>query len=121
MAPKMAHETKTIAVLGAGDMGHGVAELAALRGFDVRLRDVDEAALARATQKIRASLDKLVQKGQVAKTDADAAFARIRPTRDLREAVGVADIIVEAVPERLDLKQRVFEEVEAVAPPSALL
>src|SRR5438552_14356665 len=110
-----------IAVLGAGDMGHGVAELAALKGFEVRLRDIDEAALARAMQKIRASLDKLVQRAQVTRADAGAALARIHPTRDLAEAVGMADLVLEAVPEKLDLKQRVFAEAEGVAPPSAVL
>ncbi|HWH09440.1 MAG TPA: 3-hydroxyacyl-CoA dehydrogenase NAD-binding domain-containing protein, partial [Candidatus Thermoplasmatota archaeon] len=114
-------DVRVIAVIGAGDMGHGVAELAALKGFDVRLRDVDGAALDRAMQKVRASLDKLVARSQATRQQADDALARIRPTTDLMEAVGQADLVVEAVPERLDLKQRVFVEVEAAAPPHAVL
>ena len=114
-------EVRTIAVIGAGDMGHGVAELAALKGFDVRLRDVDQGALDRAMQKVRASLDKLVAKSQVPREAADQAFARIKPTTDMMEAVGQADLVIEAVPEKLDLKQRVFAEVERDAPPNAVL
>ena len=114
-------EVKVIAVIGAGDMGHGVAELAALKGFDVRLRDISPEVVEKAMGKVRASLDKLAAKGQVSKDAADAAFARIRGTTDLPEAVREADLVVEAVPEKLDLKQRVFADVEAVAKPSAVL
>ena len=114
-------DVRTLAVLGAGDMGHGVAELAALRGFDVRLRDVSDDVLARAMEKVRASLDRLVARQQVTREAADAALARIRPTADLAEAVRDADLVVEAVPERLDLKQRVFAEAERLAPPHAVL
>lgn len=113
-------EVRTIAVLGAGDMGHGVAELAALKGFDVRLRDVRQDVLDGAMRKVRASLDKLVQKERATREAADAAFARIRATTDLMEAVGQADLVIEAVPEKLDLKQRVFSEVEADAPAHAV-
>lgn len=113
-------EVKTIAVIGAGDMGHGVAELAALRGFDVRLRDINQDVIANAMTKVRASLDKLVAKQQMSKDAADAAFARIKATTDLGEAVRGADLVIEAVPEKLDLKQRVFAEVEAAAGPDAV-
>src|SRR5581483_10560325 len=109
-----------LAVLGAGDMGHGIAELAAMRGFDVRLRDVAPDALERAKGAIRASLDKLVARSRLTREAADAAMARIRTTTDLVEAVGPADLIIEAVPERLDLKQRVFVEAENAASPRAV-
>lgn len=114
-------DVRTLAVIGAGDMGHGVAELAALKGFEVRLRDVDAAQLDRAMMKVRASLDKLVAKNVATREAADQAFARIRPTTDLQEAVGLADMVIEAVPEKLDLKQRVFAEVERAAPAHAVL
>ena len=119
--PRRMQDVRTLAVIGAGDMGHGVAELAALKGFDVRLRDVEQAALDRAMQKVRASLDKLVQRAQATREQADQALARIRPTTDLMEAVGQADLVIEAVPEKLDLKQRVFVEVEHAAPRHAVL
>lgn len=114
-------EIKTVAVLGAGDMGHGIAELAALSGFEVRLRDVDQAALDRAMAKVRASLDKLVARQRATREQADAALARLRATTDLRAAVGAVDLVIEAVPEDLDLKQRVFAEVEQAAPEDAVL
>ena len=114
-------DVRTIAVLGAGDMGHGVAELAAIRGFDVRLRDVSPDQLARAKDAIRASLDKLVAKSRLTREQADAALARISFTTALQEAVGAADLVLEAVPEKLDLKRLVFKEVEALAPPGAVL
>lgn len=114
-------EIRTLAVLGAGDMGHGVAELAAIVGFDVRLRDIDAIALERAMEKVRASLDKLVSRQRITREKADAAFARITATRDLAEAVGNADLVIEAVPEKLDLKQKVFTEVENAAPAHAVL
>ena len=114
-------EVRSIAVIGAGDMGHGVAELAAIRGYDVRLRDIDAGIVERAMGKVRASLDKLVQKQQMSREAADAAFARIRATTDLKQAVSGADLVVEAVPERLDLKRRVFADVEQAARPDAVL
>ncbi|HUR69524.1 MAG TPA: enoyl-CoA hydratase-related protein [Candidatus Thermoplasmatota archaeon] len=113
-------EVRIIAVLGAGDMGHGVAELAALKGFDVRLRDISDDVLQNAMKKVRASLDKLVAKQQATRAEADAAFARIKATTSLGEAVSSADLVIEAVPERLDLKQKVFAEVEGFAPASAV-
>ncbi len=117
----MTRETNTITVLGAGDMGHGVAELAALKGFDVRIRDVDDAALARAHEKVRASLTKLASKQVVTPDAADAAFARLVFTTDLATALKGTDFVIEAVPEDLALKQRVFKEVEELAPSHAIL
>lgn len=114
-------DVRTLAVLGAGDMGHGVAELAALKGFDVRLRDVDPAALDRAREAIRASLDKLASRNRVTKDAADEAFRRVRFTTELQAAVGEADLVLEAVPEKADLKRLVFAEVESLAPPHAVL
>jgi enoyl-CoA hydratase/3-hydroxyacyl-CoA dehydrogenase len=114
-------DVRIIAVLGAGDMGHGIAELAAMRGFEVRLRDVSPEILERARGAIRTSLEKLVAKNRLTREAAEAALARIRMTTDLVEAVGVADLVIEAVPERLDLKQRVFAEVENAASPRAVL
>lgn len=114
-------DVRNLAVIGAGDMGHGVAELAALKGFSVALRDIDAAQLDKAREKIRASLDKLVSKNVATREGADAAFARIRFTTDLAEAVGNADMVIEAVPEKLELKQRVFADIEAAAPAGAVL
>ena len=109
-------EVRTLAVLGAGDMGHGIAELAAIKGFEVRVRDVSQDVLDKASAAVRKSLDKLVQKSRISAEAADSAFGRIRFTTDLAEAVGQADLVIEAVPEKLQLKQQVFAEIEAAAP-----
>lgn len=105
-----------IAVLGAGTMGHGIAQVAAMAGFQVMVRDVAEEVLARGREQIHWSLDSLVRKGRLAEEAAAAAKARIGTTTDLAEAVGEADLVIEAVPEDLDLKLQVFAEVDCLAP-----
>ncbi len=116
----MMEEVTTITVLGAGDMGHGIAELAALKGFEVRVRDINQQVLDVAMAKVRKSLDKLAAK-QVATTEAaDAAFNRITFTTDLASALKDTRFVIEAVPENLDLKRKVFKEVEELAPAAAI-
>ena len=110
-----------VAVLGAGTMGHGIAQVAALAGSDVTLRDVDEASLERGVAGIRRSLDKAVEKGKATAEAAKEALGRIRTTTDLVAAVEKADLVVEAVPERLDLKRAVFADVARSAPRDAIL
>ena len=116
-----ATEIREVAVIGAGEMGHGIAELAALRGFKVSVRDTTQEYVERGMDRIRWSLGKLVEKSEIPKEEADGALARIHPTTDLQEAVRAADLVVEAVFEDLDLKKKVFAEVDAHAPPHALL
>src|SRR5690242_7141325 len=96
-----------LGVVGAGLMGSGIAQVAAQAGWDVTVRDVTAQALARGRDAIRGSLDWFVTKGTIAAGDAEAAMNRIRTTEDL-DAVADADIVVEAVFERLDVKQEVF-------------
>src|SRR6266568_2680300 len=110
-----------IAVLGAGEMGHGIAELAALRGYRVALRDIKQEYVDRGMERIRWSLAKLVEKKEVAQGEADEALARIRSTIDLAEAVRDADWVIEAVFEDLELKKKVFSEIDAHAPSHARL
>src|SRR5262245_28088868 len=100
-----------LAVVGAGLMGSGIAQVAAQAGWDVTMRDVSEEALARGRDAIRASLARFVAKGTVTGDDAEAAMNRIRSTVDLEAAAG-ADLVVEAVFERLDLKQEVFRALD---------
>jgi 3-hydroxybutyryl-CoA dehydrogenase len=109
------------AVLGAGTMGSGIAQAAAMAGREVALHDPQAEALERARGAIRASLDRFVRSERIAAADADAAQARIHSVATLAEAVADADVVVEAAPERLDLKQEVFRAVVAAAPPDALL
>lgn len=112
---------QTIAVIGAGEMGHGIAELAALRGYDVRMRDIKQEYVDRGMERIRWSLGKLVEREEVTQEKADEALGRIRATVDLPDAVKDADIVIEAVFEDLDLKKKVFAELDASAPPGAIL
>ena len=112
---------RKLAVLGAGTMGHGIAQTAAVAGCDVVLRDIDDAALARGVAGVRRGLDKAVEKQKATREAADAALARVRTTTDLAGAVRDADLVVEAVPERLDLKRAVAAEVSRHAPPRAIL
>lgn len=110
-----------IAVIGAGEMGHGIAELAALRGFAVSLRDIKPEFVERGMERIRWSLGKLVERNEATREAADAALARIAPTTDLPGALQDADLVIEAVFEDLDLKKTVFRELDAHAPAHAIL
>ena len=110
-----------VAVLGAGIMGSGVAQLAASAGDEVALRDVGEAELERGRAAIERSLARFVKSERATREDADAALARIEFTTDLGAAVGAAEVVVEAVPEVLDLKRRVLAEVVEHADPDAVL
>jgi 3-hydroxybutyryl-CoA dehydrogenase len=109
-----------IGVVGAGTMGHGIATVCASAGFDVVLADADRAALDRGLGKITQSLDKAVEKGKLGAAERDAALARVSGG-DLRAASAGADLVIEAVPERLALKQDLFRAVEAVAPATCIL
>jgi len=115
------HEIRHVAVLGAGTMGHGIAQVAALAGCEVMLRDVDDAAVAKGMQGIRRSLEKAVEKGKATKQAASEALGRVKPTTDLEAALRKADLVVEAVPERMELKRQVFADALRMAPPHAIL
>jgi 3-hydroxybutyryl-CoA dehydrogenase len=112
--------TKRIAVIGAGLMGSGIAQVAAQAGYEVVLRDVTEAALERGLGGIRASYERFTAKGRLAQADAEAALARITTTTDL-EAAGDADLVVEAVFEKLEVKQEVFRALDRIAKDGAVL
>ncbi len=101
-----------IAVVGAGTMGHGIAHVAALAGAQVRLYDLDEAVVSRGLQAIAANLAKGVARGKVDEATLDATVARISGGTDLAQAVAGADLVVEAVPEKLELKRSLFAAVE---------
>lgn len=112
--------TNTIAVIGAGLMGSGIAQVSAAAGYEVVLRDVSDAATARGLAGITASYEKFVSKGKMEAADAEAALARITATTDLA-GLGGADVIVEAVFEDLDVKQGLFRELDKIAKPGAVL
>ncbi|RBI63823.1 3-hydroxyacyl-CoA dehydrogenase [halophilic archaeon] len=113
-------DINTITVLGAGNMGHGIAEVAALAGYDVNLRDVEEEFVENGYDQIEWSLGKLAERDQISESEADAALDRITPLVDLEEAVADADFVVEAVPEKMDIKKEVYDELEEYAPDRAV-
>ena len=104
---------KKLAVIGAGLMGSGIAQVSAQAGYEVVLRDVTDEALARGTDGIKASYDKFVAKGKLEAADAEAALGRITTTTDL-DAVADADIVVEAVFEKLEVKQEIFRALDRI-------
>jgi enoyl-CoA hydratase/3-hydroxyacyl-CoA dehydrogenase len=114
-------DAKRVAVIGAGDMGHGIAELFAVNGYNVALMDKFPQALEKAKVRVGASLDKLVERSKLTKEQADAAGSRIAYSGDLAGAVARADLVVEAVPESLEMKKSVFKEITEHAPANAVL
>ncbi|MFF7179189.1 3-hydroxyacyl-CoA dehydrogenase NAD-binding domain-containing protein [Streptomyces sp. NPDC008121] len=111
---------RKLAVIGAGLMGSGIAQVSAQAGWDVVLRDVTDAALTRGTDGIKASYDRFVAKGRLDAADAEAALGRITATTAL-EAVADADIVVEAVFEKLEVKHEIFRSLDAIAKDGAVL
>jgi 3-hydroxybutyryl-CoA dehydrogenase len=111
---------RKLAVIGAGLMGSGIAQVSAQAGWDVVLRDVTDEALKRGTDGIKASYDKFVSKGRLEAHDADAALGRITATTDL-DAVADADIVVEAVFEKLDVKHEIFRALDKIVREDAVL
>jgi len=111
---------KNITVLGSGVMGHGIAQVSATAGYNVVLRDIEQGFLDKAMEKVKWSLDKLVSKEKISKEEGDAIFARITPIVDLNEAVKDAELIIEVVPEIMDLKKKVYAELDKVAEPEVV-
>jgi 3-hydroxybutyryl-CoA dehydrogenase len=109
-----------LAVIGAGLMGAGIAQVAAQAGWDVTLRDLDDAALRRGLADIRGSLERFASRGTITDEEVEAALGRITVTTDLAAAAD-ADIVVEAVFERLDVKQDVFRELDRICRSDAVL
>jgi enoyl-CoA hydratase/3-hydroxyacyl-CoA dehydrogenase len=104
-----------ITVLGSGIMGHGIAQISAMNGYNVVLRDIEEKFLESAMNKIRWSLDKLVEKNKINKQESDKIHGRIKPIVELKEALDDTDLLIEAVPEDLKLKKKVYSEVDQFA------
>jgi len=113
-------EIQRIAVLGAGNMGHGIAEVAALAGYDVALRDINEELVGEGYDDIEWSLGKLAEKDRITDDEATAALERVEPLVDLEAAVGEADLVIEAVPEKMEVKREVYEAIDEHAPAHAI-
>ena len=108
-------EIKNITVLGSGIMGHGIAQVSAMAGYNVVLRDIEQPFLDKAMEKIKWSLDKLVSKEKISENERDEIFSRIKPIVDLKDAVHDCDLVIEAVPEIMELKKKVYAELDKVA------
>ncbi len=110
-----------VAVIGAGAMGHGIAQVAAMAGYRVRLYDVDTEILNSALERIRQNLDAGVERGKVEPKTRERALAGLEISEQLSDAVADADLVVEAAPEDLDLKRRIFEQLDSLCSPDAVL
>lgn len=109
-------DIETITVLGAGTMGHGIAEVAALAGYDVNLRDINEELVEEGYEQIEWSLNKLAENDRISEDAAEDSIDRITPVVDLEEAVEDTDVVIEAIVERMDIKQEVYEDLSEYAP-----
>ncbi len=112
---------KKVGVLGAGTMGHGIAQVAAQAGYGTTLYDVDPGVMEKGLEQIRKNLEKGVSLGKVAPEARDRALEAVHGSSDLDETVAEADLVVEAVPESMDLKREVFGKVEQAARDDAIL
>jgi enoyl-CoA hydratase/3-hydroxyacyl-CoA dehydrogenase len=106
---------KNITVLGSGIMGHGIAQVSAMSGYNVVLRDIEQKFLDKAMEKIKWSLDKLVSKEKISQSQSEDIYSRIKPIVDLQDAVKECDLVIEAVPEIMDLKKKVYSELDKAA------
>ena len=113
-------DVQRVAVLGAGNMGHGIAEVAALAGYDVSLRDIEAELVQDGYDQIEWSLGKLAEKNRIGEDEADAALDRVETFVDLEAALADADVVVEVVPEKMAIKKDVYEEVVEFAPEGAV-
>ena len=110
-----------IAVVGAGTMGHGIAYVAAAAGLDVSITDPDPAALDRGVEAIGGLFDRAVERGRLTAEEKAPRLARVVAAPTLEGAVRAADAVIEAAPERIDVKRAIFAELDRLAPPGALL
>lgn len=114
-------DVKKIVMIGAGDMGHGIAACCLLGGYTVVLRDIEQKFVDRGVEGIKKSFAKFKEKGKITPEAHDDALARLIPMVDIEEAVKDADFIIEAVPEKLELKKSVFADLDKYAPKHAIL
>jgi 3-hydroxyacyl-CoA dehydrogenase len=110
---------KKVGVIGCGLMGHGIAQISAQAGLSVVVRESEQVALDKGLQRIKRSLDKLVEKEKVSRPDADAAVGRIKGTLRL-EDLGDCDLVVEAIVENLDAKKQLFKQLDGLCKPTTI-
>ena len=112
---------KNITVIGAGTMGNGIAHVFAQSGFDVTLVDISDAALQKALATIGKNLDRMIKKEKITEADKAATLGRIQTNTDLASGVSVAELVVEAATENVDLKLKIFRDMDANAPKGCIL
>ncbi|HQR39432.1 MAG TPA: 3-hydroxyacyl-CoA dehydrogenase family protein [Blastocatellia bacterium] len=112
---------ESIAVIGAGTMGHGIAHVSAIAGYRVGLFDAVEGAAGRGLERVRDNLDKGISRGKVTEAERDAALSRLRACATLGDAVRDADLVIEAAPESMDIKAPLFRDLDKLAPPASIL
>lgn len=112
---------ENVAIIGAGTMGHGIAQVCAMSGMEVRLFDLGEEALGRGLDKVHSNLDKGVDRGKVSEEMRAQTLMRLAGTTDLQTAVDGADLVIEAVPEVLELKRKLFSEIEPLVDEGTVL
>ncbi|RDE14063.1 MAG: 3-hydroxybutyryl-CoA dehydrogenase [Candidatus Thorarchaeota archaeon] len=114
-------EIKKIAVLGAGQMGNGIAHVCAQAGYEVKMRDIEQKFVDNGLATIKKNLDRGVSKGKMSQDEADAILGRVKGVLDLKSAVKDADLVIEAIPEVVKLKLDTWKEVDGAAPERAIL
>jgi len=110
-------EIKKICVLGAGLMGNGITQVCAQAGYEVAMRDIEQKFIDKGMDTIRKNLARDVEKGKRTQQDMDAVLGRIKPTLDMKEAASGADLVVEVVIEVMDVKKKVYTELETIVKP----
>lgn len=113
-------EIKTVAVIGAGTMGNGIAQVTAAAGYNVIMTDIKQEFLDKAMNTIAGSCDRLIKKGTIQEADKQTILARIKPTVDMKEARN-AQLVIESAPEDLNLKMNIFKELDEMCPPETIL
>jgi 3-hydroxybutyryl-CoA dehydrogenase len=113
-------EIKKLCVLGAGLMGNGIAQICAQAGYEVFMRDIEQRFIDGGMNTIRKNLNRDAEKGKITKDQMDTILGRIKPTLDLQEAAGGADIVVEVVIEVMEVKKKVYQELEEIVPQHCL-
>jgi 3-hydroxybutyryl-CoA dehydrogenase len=116
-----AEDIKNIAVIGAGLMGHGIAQIFASGNYHVHLLDVESELLSKALQDIRSNLSMMARKAVIAESAVDTIISRIKTTTNMTEAASDAQLVIEAVPENLELKQKVFHDLDQLCSPETIL
>ena len=114
-------QIKNIVVVGSGIMGHGIGQTFALGGYEVTLNDISDALLNKALQQIRSNLNTFVEFGITTPEGAKEALSRIKTNTNLKEAAGESDFVVEALPEVMDLKKRIFKELDEYCPSHTII